>query len=195
MADGAALGDGGACDPVAIGRWLGFDRAFPVTTPRAADHVRDPGATGAFPVRVAIPARSACRKMAEHCCSSQKARRAQASSGWSFDRLAVTRIEGTDGAEHPLLSPDGRWVAFFSGARCARSPRTAALRWNSPRRSRRAARAGRRMARSRVFAALAPDLCSECRQAGASLHRSLALVTRRSRGPIGGHRSFPTAGP
>ena len=33
----------------------------------------------------------------------------------SFERLAVTRIEGTDGAEHPLLSPDGRWVAFFSG--------------------------------------------------------------------------------
>ncbi|MBA2260044.1 MAG: serine/threonine-protein kinase, partial [Acidobacteria bacterium] len=33
----------------------------------------------------------------------------------SFDRMAVTRIEGTEGAEHPMLSPDGRWIAFFSG--------------------------------------------------------------------------------
>jgi serine/threonine-protein kinase len=33
----------------------------------------------------------------------------------SFDRMAITRIEGTGGAEDPLLSPDGRWVAFFSG--------------------------------------------------------------------------------
>ena len=33
----------------------------------------------------------------------------------SFDRMAVTRIEGTAGAEDPVLSPDGRWVAFFSG--------------------------------------------------------------------------------
>ena len=32
----------------------------------------------------------------------------------SFDRRAVTRVEGTDGAEHPSLSPDGRWLAFFS---------------------------------------------------------------------------------
>ena len=33
----------------------------------------------------------------------------------SFDRMAITRIEGTAGAEDPVLSPDGRWVAFFSG--------------------------------------------------------------------------------
>ncbi|HLF55566.1 MAG TPA: protein kinase, partial [Thermoanaerobaculia bacterium] len=33
----------------------------------------------------------------------------------SFDRMAVTRIAGSDGAEHPLLSPDGRWIAFFAG--------------------------------------------------------------------------------
>ncbi|CAN5724929.1 hypothetical protein BH18ACI5_BH18ACI5_15080 [soil metagenome] len=33
----------------------------------------------------------------------------------TFDRLAVTRVEGTESAEHPLLSPDGRWIAFFSG--------------------------------------------------------------------------------
>ena len=33
----------------------------------------------------------------------------------SFDRMAITRIEGTGGAEDPVLSPDGRWVAFFSG--------------------------------------------------------------------------------
>ena len=32
----------------------------------------------------------------------------------SFDRRAITRVEGTDGAEHPMVSPDGRWIAFFS---------------------------------------------------------------------------------
>ena len=33
----------------------------------------------------------------------------------SFDRMSITRIEGTGGAENPVLSPDGRWIAFFSG--------------------------------------------------------------------------------
>ncbi len=33
----------------------------------------------------------------------------------SFDRMAISRIEGTDGAENPMLSPDGRSIAFFSG--------------------------------------------------------------------------------
>jgi serine/threonine protein kinase/Tol biopolymer transport system component len=33
----------------------------------------------------------------------------------TFDRMAVTPVEGTGSAEHPLLSPDGRWIAFFSG--------------------------------------------------------------------------------
>jgi Tol biopolymer transport system component len=33
----------------------------------------------------------------------------------SFDRMGVTRVDGTDSAEHPILSSDGRWIAFFSG--------------------------------------------------------------------------------
>jgi Tol biopolymer transport system component len=40
----------------------------------------------------------------------------------SFDRLAVQRIEGTDGAEQPLLSPDGRWIAFFAGGMLRKIP-------------------------------------------------------------------------
>ena len=35
-----------------------------------------------------------------------------------LDRLAIARIEGSEGATHPLLSPDGRFIAFFAdGAR------------------------------------------------------------------------------
>jgi Tol biopolymer transport system component len=33
----------------------------------------------------------------------------------TFDRMAVTRVQGTEGAENPALSPDGRWIAFFAG--------------------------------------------------------------------------------
>jgi Tol biopolymer transport system component len=33
----------------------------------------------------------------------------------SFDRMAISRIEGTEGAENPALSPDGRSIAFFAG--------------------------------------------------------------------------------
>ncbi len=40
----------------------------------------------------------------------------------SFDRRAVTRVEGTDGAEHPSLSPDGRWLAFFSSGMLRKVP-------------------------------------------------------------------------
>jgi Tol biopolymer transport system component len=32
----------------------------------------------------------------------------------NLDRLDVTPIEGTQDAQHPLISPDGRWVAFFA---------------------------------------------------------------------------------
>ena len=28
--------------------------------------------------------------------------------------MAVTRVAGTTGAEHPMLSPDGQWIAFFA---------------------------------------------------------------------------------
>ena len=35
----------------------------------------------------------------------------------AFDRMALTRVEGTDGAENPVLSPDGRWIAFFAGGK------------------------------------------------------------------------------
>ena len=40
----------------------------------------------------------------------------------SFDRMTVTRLDGTEGAEHPLLSPDGRWIAFFSGGLLRKIP-------------------------------------------------------------------------
>ncbi len=33
----------------------------------------------------------------------------------SFDRMAISHVAGTEGAEHPMLSPDGRSIAFFSG--------------------------------------------------------------------------------
>jgi serine/threonine protein kinase/Tol biopolymer transport system component len=33
----------------------------------------------------------------------------------SFDRMTISRIEGTEGAENPALSPDGRSIAFFAG--------------------------------------------------------------------------------
>ncbi len=40
----------------------------------------------------------------------------------TFGRLAVARIAGTEGAENPLLSPDGRWIAFFSGGMLRKVP-------------------------------------------------------------------------
>ncbi len=40
----------------------------------------------------------------------------------SLDRLAVTPIEGTEGAELPALSPDGRWIAFFADGRLCKVP-------------------------------------------------------------------------
>jgi len=33
----------------------------------------------------------------------------------SLGRMVVTPVDGTESAEHPILSPDGRWIAFFSG--------------------------------------------------------------------------------
>jgi serine/threonine-protein kinase len=40
----------------------------------------------------------------------------------SIDRLEVRRLAGSDGAEHPALSPDGRWVAFFAGGQLRKQP-------------------------------------------------------------------------
>ncbi|MCL4819648.1 MAG: serine/threonine-protein kinase [Vicinamibacteria bacterium] len=40
----------------------------------------------------------------------------------SVDRLDVRRIAGTEGAEHPALSPDGRWLAFFAGGQLRKVP-------------------------------------------------------------------------
>jgi Tol biopolymer transport system component/tRNA A-37 threonylcarbamoyl transferase component Bud32 len=40
----------------------------------------------------------------------------------SLDRMAVTPIEGTGGAENPVLSPDGRFVAFFADKMLRRVP-------------------------------------------------------------------------
>ncbi len=40
----------------------------------------------------------------------------------SFDRMMVDRIPGTDGADQPILSPDGRWIAFFSSGSLRKIP-------------------------------------------------------------------------
>jgi dipeptidyl aminopeptidase/acylaminoacyl peptidase len=40
----------------------------------------------------------------------------------SMDRLAIARIEGSEGASHPLLSPDGRFIAFFAGGALRKIP-------------------------------------------------------------------------
>jgi hypothetical protein len=40
----------------------------------------------------------------------------------SFDRMAVHSVDGTEGAEQPLLSPDGRWIAFFAGGMLRKVP-------------------------------------------------------------------------
>ena len=40
----------------------------------------------------------------------------------SFDRMAVSRIEGTESAENPALSPDGRSIAFFAGGMLRKIP-------------------------------------------------------------------------
>ncbi|MEE8367120.1 MAG: protein kinase, partial [Thermoanaerobaculia bacterium] len=40
----------------------------------------------------------------------------------SLDRLEVVPIDGTRGAQHPLISPDGRWVAFFANGSLKRVP-------------------------------------------------------------------------
>jgi serine/threonine-protein kinase len=39
-----------------------------------------------------------------------------------FDELEATAIPGTSGATDPAFSPDGRWVAFFSGAQLVKVP-------------------------------------------------------------------------
>jgi serine/threonine-protein kinase len=40
----------------------------------------------------------------------------------SFDRLEVREVPGTEGAEQPSLSPDGRWIAFFAGGSLRKIP-------------------------------------------------------------------------
>jgi len=39
-----------------------------------------------------------------------------------FDEVEATAISGTSGATDPAFSPDGRWVAFFSGAQLVKVP-------------------------------------------------------------------------
>jgi len=39
-----------------------------------------------------------------------------------LDRVGVEPVAGTGGAVQPFLSPDGRWVGFFSGSRLAKVP-------------------------------------------------------------------------
>ena len=40
----------------------------------------------------------------------------------SFDRMEVTRVDGTDGGKNPVLSPDGRTIAFFADGRLQKIP-------------------------------------------------------------------------
>jgi serine/threonine-protein kinase len=40
----------------------------------------------------------------------------------SLDRLAIARIEGSEGAAHPLLSPDERFIAFFAAGALRKIP-------------------------------------------------------------------------
>ncbi|MCM2257960.1 MAG: protein kinase [Vicinamibacteria bacterium] len=40
----------------------------------------------------------------------------------TFDRLEVRRVTGSEGAEQPVLSPDGRWIAFFAGGQLRKLP-------------------------------------------------------------------------
>jgi hypothetical protein len=49
-----------------------------------------------------------------------------------FDELGSTPIPGTSGATDPAFSPDGRWIAFFTGAQLAKIP----LEGGTPSRSR-----------------------------------------------------------
>jgi serine/threonine-protein kinase len=42
----------------------------------------------------------------------------------SLDDVAVIPIDGTEGAQHPFFSPDGRYLAFFAGGKLKRIPLT-----------------------------------------------------------------------
>jgi serine/threonine-protein kinase len=39
-----------------------------------------------------------------------------------FDESRVTMLAGTEGADQPFFSPDGRWIGFFAGARLMKIP-------------------------------------------------------------------------
>jgi eukaryotic-like serine/threonine-protein kinase len=39
-----------------------------------------------------------------------------------LDQLGATLLNGTDGAETPCFSPDGRWIAFFAGGKLKKVP-------------------------------------------------------------------------
>ncbi len=49
---------------------------------------------------------------------------------WDLGRDAVTPIAGTNGAQDPFFSPDGRWIAYFSGA--TRELRKVAIEGGAP---------------------------------------------------------------
>jgi eukaryotic-like serine/threonine-protein kinase len=40
----------------------------------------------------------------------------------TLDRLAIAAVEGSEGAEHPLLSPDGQWIAYFADGKLRKVP-------------------------------------------------------------------------
>ena len=39
-----------------------------------------------------------------------------------LDQLSATLLDGTDGADSPCFSPDGRWIAFFAGGKLKKVP-------------------------------------------------------------------------
>jgi len=40
----------------------------------------------------------------------------------TLDRITPAPVEGSEGAEHPLLSPDGRWISFFADGMLRKIP-------------------------------------------------------------------------
>ena len=83
-----------------------------------------------------------------------------------LDQLGATLLIGTDEAETPCLSPDGRWIAFFAGGKLKKVPAAAAPSWSLRMHPSRAGRGGPRTARSTLCAAPPPGAMRVSSQGG-----------------------------